>query len=412
MSAKFCKKSLSVSLFLRFNQVLLHHLPTTQDRDFILFCATHAPSPHPPHHTVRNMASPMALAFPRCDSASTSPPRRRRPSRVLTLAVVAMARKAASAPMQVILAALAREGVAVNIVGEDVLLRAPVGDWPRADAVLAFYSQGFPLEKVAEYARGAVSVNDIGMQRVLLDRGRVRSVLERIGVRKPRGVVVREGDRVRLMGEELEVGGVKMRKPFVEKPLDAEDHNVYVYYKGGGVRRLFRKRGGLSSVWEGSWGGEIRGGGGVGGYMYEEFCDSSVDVKVYAVAGEYFHAEERKAPTVDGRVERGADGREVRRKVELSAEEEGFCRALCTAFRQFVVGFDIVRGADGRSYVIDVNGWSFVKGDPRFGEVCGGMIARFLEDQSEMSVGDGSDGETACISENSGESDEEEVWKA
>lgn len=42
----------------------------------------------------------------------------------------------------------------------------------------------------------------------------------------------------------MEVNGEVFHKPFVEKPVSAEDHNVYIYYPtsaGGGSQRLFRK---------------------------------------------------------------------------------------------------------------------------------------------------------------------------
>jgi hypothetical protein len=78
----------------------------------------------------------------------------------------------------------------------------------------------------------------------------------------------------------IEVNGVDIHKPFVEKPVDADDHNIAIYYPssaGGGCKKLFRKVGDRSSEFYPEI-NEVRRDG---SYIYEEFIETQgTDVKM------------------------------------------------------------------------------------------------------------------------------------
>ncbi|EDL79986.1 similar to KIAA0377-like protein (predicted), isoform CRA_b [Rattus norvegicus] len=111
------------------------------------------------------------------------------------------------------------------------------------------------------------------------------------------------------------------------------------------------------------------------------------DVKVYTVGPDYAHAEARKSPALDGKVERDSEGKEVRYPVMLTAMEKLVARKVCVAFKQTVCGFDLLR-ANGHSFVCDVNGFSFVKNSMKYYDDCakilGNTIMRELAPQFQI----------------------------
>ncbi|QHO09094.1 inositol hexakisphosphate and diphosphoinositol-pentakisphosphate kinase 2-like isoform [Arachis hypogaea] len=302
------------------------------------------------------------------------------PQKKITIGVCVMEKKVKcdsevfSAPMEQILQRLRAFGeFEVIYFGDKVILEDPIESWPICDCLIAFHSSGYPLEKAEAYAalRKPFLVNELEPQHLLHDRRKVYERLEMFGIPVPRYALVnrevpyQELDYFVEEEDFVEVHGMRFWKPFVEKPIDGDNHSIMIYYPssaGGGMKKLFRKVGNRSSEFQ----PEVRRVRREGSYIYEEFMPTGgTDVKVYTVGPEYAHAEARKSPVVDGVVMRNPDGKEVRYPVLLTPTEKQMAREVCIAFRQAVCGFDLLR-CEGRSYVCDVNGWSFVKNSYKY----------------------------------------------
>eukprot|EP00466_Bigelowiella_natans_P009739 jgi/Bigna1/76430/fgenesh1_pg.41_\ len=218
-----------------------------------------------------------------------------------------------------------------------------------------------------------VSTQDIFNNRMML-----YEVLEKYGIPTFRHIYAdrRDGRKVEVkeMDDYIELDGKRMRKPLVEKPFEGNDHNIYIYYskaQGGGCRKLFRKVKNKSSEFFAGL-NSIRK---EGNYCYEEFITGVKDLKVYTIGPNYAHGEVRKSPAVDGIVARNPDGKEMRLLTLLTSEERDIARRIVHVFQQNICGFDVIR-TNGRAYVIDVNGWSFVKGNMRYYDKCARTIRK------------------------------------
>lgn len=195
----------------------------------------------------KNVLSTAIPVIPACEAPvdATSSDR-------IRLGICAMDKKARSKPMAEILSRLDETLFHVIFFGDDIIKNEPVEEWPCCDVIIAFYSKGYPLQKAKEYVKlkKPFILNDLDMQEQLKDRRCVYDLLVASGIDTPRHVYLSRDDYVSTgsgdgngakarevteFDDHIEINGISIHKPFVEKPVDADDHNIAIYYPSSAV---------------------------------------------------------------------------------------------------------------------------------------------------------------------------------
>jgi hypothetical protein len=181
-----------------------------------------------------------AGATPLYNSKTTGSPRGKKKTldRII-IGICAMDKKARSKPMAEILSRMDEKLFEVVFFGDHAIKNLPIEEWPGCNVLIAFFSKGYPLHKAMEYValRKPLILNDLGMQELLQDRRRVYDLLEASGIDVPRHVYLSrdgyvstgtgDGNKSRdpdvlEFDDHIEINGVSIHKPFVEKPVNAE----------------------------------------------------------------------------------------------------------------------------------------------------------------------------------------------
>lgn len=109
-----------------------------------------------------------------------------------------MEKKRLSKPMKMILGSLDEyKDIKINQLSQDMLLNSPVEEWPKCDAMICFYSGGFPIEKTLEYTKlhKPIQINDLESQKLLWDRREIYRILQENNIPLSRHFIVNRNDQ-------------------------------------------------------------------------------------------------------------------------------------------------------------------------------------------------------------------------
>ena len=120
------------------------------------------------------------------------------------LGICAMEKKTKSKAMQNILDILNKfTEFKIIIFSEEIIFKKEIDEWPIVDALIIFFSDGFPFNKGLKYInlRQPFLVNDFEIQKVFWDRVKVLKMLEEEGIPTPNHIIVDRGDEINNDGE-------------------------------------------------------------------------------------------------------------------------------------------------------------------------------------------------------------------
>lgn len=270
------------------------------------------------------------------------------------LLVIGMSNKVMSKPMLHLLEQLKTHyDLKYGILNEAQLLEQDYKEWPYSPFIFTFESLGHPLIKVMQYVtyyspqKPITYINNPFYNHLLTDRRLMLMLLDFLNIPTINRLIVNNNknkdlDIPQIVKDQMDKevleyfdywksnfnnknnkveylyndknktvliglkqinkkGNIKyIMKPFVEKPTDANDHNINIYYENGkGGRSLFRKRKDKSSEYSKDLNltrSLKTSSSSSNDYIYEEYkkSDKNQDIKVYTIGQNYIYAQARK----------------------------------------------------------------------------------------------------------------------